>query len=714
MATQDYTNFSVGRDDAGVFRIVLNVPDKPMNVLDHNVMRELAQIVSELEQRDDVRLVVFKSSKESGFLAGADVEAIQAIRSPEQAERLIEQGQMLFSRIERLSMPTVAMLHGPCLGGGLELALACDYRIARDNSSTKIGLPEIKLGLIPGWGGTQRLPKRVGLRHALSLILTGKHLSASEALAIGLVDQAITPDQWRDEVVMLIDRLASGRSVGSFRGRTARLIAWIENLPIVRKFIFTKTEERLAKKAEHYPALFAAVRAIAASFYPNVNGYETERREFSTLIETQTCRQLIRLFFSRERARRLKTWTPDAVQVIHREPIRKLGVIGGGAMGAGIAQVAASKGYEVTVKELDAASVRAGIDRVDRLISHYSRHKGFSVEDASQLRHRIRVTDAPDAFAGVDCVVEAVVEKMDVKQAVLAEAERRIANASILATNTSALSVSEMAKSLRRPSHFAGLHFFNPVHRMELVEVVRGTETSDTTIAQLVAFVRSIGKTPIVTSDSPGFLVNRILFPYLGEAVLMVREGYKVGEIDREIRNFGMPMGPLELLDKVGLDVALHVAKTLRPILPDVDDVIEILAPLVERGQSGLKSGRGFYDYRGKQKAARTTPELVDFIDNQAQAADFADDGLSTVQRRLIYPMLAEAIRCEEEAVVQSAWAIDLAMVLGTGFAPHRGGPLSMIDQIGGDTVVTNLEQLRSQYGDRFTPPRKLLTGAER
>ncbi|MCA9137940.1 MAG: hypothetical protein KDB00_14310, partial [Planctomycetales bacterium] len=440
---------------------------------------------------------------------------------------------------------------------------------------------------------------------------------------------------------------------------------------------------------------------------------QTERHEFAKLIETETCRQLLRLFFSRERARRLATWTPDAARAIHHEPIRKLGVIGGGAMGAGIAQVAATKGYDVTVKELDLDTVRAGAQRIDHLMSNYSRHKGHRADEAEQLRKRIQVTNQSDAFVGSDCVVEAVVEKMSVKQVVLAEAERHLCGTSILATNTSALSVSEMATALERPRQFAGLHFFNPVHRMELVEVVRGADTSDTTVARLVAFVRSLGKTPIVTSDSPGFLVNRILFPYLGEAVLMVGEGGDVAEIDREIRSFGMPMGPLELLDTVGLDVALHVAETLRPILSGVDDVVEVLTPLVARRQAGLKSKRGFYDYRGKHKTPRTTAELVDFVADPPKAVDFADDGLTTIQRRLIYPMLAEAIRCQEESVVASAWAIDLGMVLGTGFAPHRGGPLSMIDQIGGDTVVTNLEQLRSQFGNRFTPPRTLLTGAE-
>lgn len=713
MSDRMLQNFTVACDETGVYRITLDVPERPMNVLNEEVMGELDQIVTELENRHDVNLVVFKSGKESGFLAGADVEVIQSIDSSQEADRLIEQGQRLFARIENLSATTLAILHGPCLGGGLELALACDYRIARDNSSTKIGLPEIKLGLIPGWGGTQRLTRRVGVRHSLSMILTGKHLSAGDAMKIGLIDLAIAPDLWRDGVLCVIQDLVSGRRIGH-RFDTAGLLRTLEKIPPVRTLLLTTARKKTAGKSTHYPALHAAIDAIADSTRHGVDGFLTERRKFCMLVNTPTCRQLLRLFFSREKARNLTTWSPNSARMIHRNPIRKIGVIGAGAMGAGIAQAAATRGFNVCIKEADDAAVHAGSARVDQLVSEYGRHKGWDDDRRRELRSLIDVRADFDSFGDADCVVEAVVERMDVKSSVLQEAEKAIPISAVLVTNTSALSVTEMAESLDRPSHFAGLHFFNPVHRMELVEVVRGEATSDATIAQLVSFVRALGKTPVVTNDSPGFLVNRILFPYLGEAVLMVREGFSVEKIDREIRRFGMPMGPLSLLDRVGLDVALHVAQTLRTVLCDVDDVIDVLTPLVYRDQVGVKSQRGFYDYRGKQVTPRETGELVDFVVEPTADVRFAPDDLSAIQRRLIYPMLAEAIRCEDAGVVQHSWAIDLAMVLGTGFAPHLGGPLSLVEQIGASTVLSNLEQLRRQFGERFSPPQSLLLGAEK
>ncbi|QEF98838.1 Fatty acid oxidation complex subunit alpha [Stieleria maiorica] len=713
MTRQQLSNLTLSLDDSGIYRVALDVPGRPMNVLNASVMAELEQAVNELETRSDVKMVVFKSTKESGFLAGADVEAIEAIESADHADRLMKQGQQLFDRIENLPMPTLAVLHGPCLGGGLELALACDYRVARDNSSTKIGLPEIKLGLIPGWGGTQRLPKLIGLKESLSMILSGKHLSARDATKIGLVDLAIQPDLWRDEIVRVIDSLAGGGSLRRKLPDAASLWRLIERIPAVHRRILSLTQKRLAGKSKHYPALAAAIRAIIDGYDPRADGFATERREFCDLIETPTCRQLLRLFFSRERARNLKTWTPHSLEMIHGDPIRTLGVIGGGAMGAGIAQAAAIRGYGVHVKEVDADAASQCSARIDRLIDDYGRHKKLDADQLRQLRDRIDVGTDFSALEDADCIVEAVVERMGVKQSVLAEAEKAASKSAILATNTSSLSVTEMAGSLSRPAHFAGLHFFNPVHRMELVEVVRGDETSDATIAQLVSFVRALGKTPIVTTDSPGFLVNRILFPYLGEAIMMVREGQSIAAIDREMREFGMPMGPLQLLDHVGLDVALHVARSLGAVMRDVDDVIEVLSPLARRNQIGLKSKRGFYDYHGKKPQPRETAEVVDFIVQPAASERFLADGLSEIQRRLVYLMMAEAIRCEERRVVEHAWAIDLAMVLGTGFALHRGGPLAVVDQIGTQTVLENMERLHSQYGDRFTPPASLQLGAK-
>ena len=701
----DYENWEVNVDARRIVRIALNVPDRPLNVLNESVMDELQHIVSEVED-SDAALLVIESSKESGFLAGADVSVIANIESPEQALHLIEKGQLLFQRIEWLTIPTIAVIHGPCLGGGLELSLACNYRIARDNSSTAIGLPEIKLGLIPGWGGTQRLPKLVGLTESLSMILQGKTKDARSALAIGLIDKAVAPEHWSNEVDAFIDTVVTGGSVTAPSSRRSLRRRLVEGTSLGRSLILKATKKRIAKSVNHYPALGAAIKAISHSFKRGVNGFECERQEFAKLLPTPTCRSLLKLFFSRESARTLSTWSSGGIRAALGEPIQTVGVVGAGTMGAGIAQLSALRGFDVIVQEIDDSAVAAGQQRIDSLLNKVAARKNWTTDQHDKIRERVLVTTDQMEMSKADLVVEAIVERMDVKKMLFDDLEHRVDDSAILATNTSSLSVDEMSGDLSRRGRFGGLHFFNPVHRMELVEVVRGKSTSDETVARLVSFVRALGKTPIVTSDSPGFLVNRVLFPYLGEAVLMVREGHDIAAIDKNLRKFGMPMGPLELLDQVGIDVALHVANSLRSVLGDTEPVAEFLSKMVEQGRLGKKANRGFYDYNKERKSRAM--EIPSVASKRRLPSDFINDGLNTTQRRLIYPMLAESVRCLDERVVQHAWMVDLAMVLGTGFAPHTGGPLHVLDTIGTKNFLVNCRLLQSVCGERFAPPRSL------
>ena len=486
-----YKNFTVNTDARGIHTVSLNVPDRPMNVLDRSVMTELEQIVSDLETRTDVKLLVIRSGKESGFLAGADVNAIANIESAEHASRLIEDGQLLFQRLEWLSVPKIVVIHGPCLGGGLEMSLACDYRIARDNSSTRIGLPEIKLGVIPGWGGTQRLPKLVGLTNALTMIMQGKHLSARDALKVGLIDRAIAPEDWEEEIETFINRIMKGEFVlqpSSRRSLTTRIL---EGNPLGRAIVFRATRKKIASKTQQYPALESAVHAIASGYKSSVDGYAVERTEFTKLLATPTCRNLLQLFFARERARSLKTWSPSEILSAHESPIQTLGVVGAGAMGAGIGQLAAMRGFRVVMKEINEDAAKSGRNRIDGMIESLAKRKGWNEGKRQDLMNKITVTAEPTPLADADLVVEAIVERMDVKQNVFKDLDLRVKPNTILATNTSSLSVDEMAGVVSRPGDFGGLHFFNPVHRMELVEVVRGAKTSDATVARLVAFVRA-------------------------------------------------------------------------------------------------------------------------------------------------------------------------------------------------------------------------------
>ncbi len=704
LAEQHYDAFHVATNAKGVMTVAMDVPQRPMNVFTQSVMEELEAIVSEIESRSDLRLIVFRSGKESGFLAGADVRDIASINGPAQAGRLIDAGQQLFHRVDHLKTPTLAVIHGPCLGGGLEWSLACDYRIARDNSSTKIGLPEIKLGVIPGWGGTQRLPRQVGLVQSLGMILQGKTVSAHTAAKIGLIDRAISPDDWEDGVERFIEEVLRGdiRTKLPLRKRAQR---YLEFTKLGRSWILRKARAKIHSKAEQYPALPAAIHAIETGLQKQGAGYVTERSEFVKLLATPTCRSLLNLFFARESARDIKTWATRADRAdIHFHEIRHVGVIGAGAMGAGIGQFAAVRGYDVAFREVDESAAQTGRVRVAKLMATYADRNRLNADERRELDERILMSTDDDAIVLSDLVVEAAVERIDIKQQIFARLDALVATDCILATNTSSLSVDAIATGNEHPERVAGLHFFNPVHRMELVEVVRGEHTNDDTITRLVAFVRSLGKTPIVTKDAPGFLVNRVLFPYLGEAVMMFSEGYSPTEIDRELRRFGMPMGPLELIDQVGVDIAKHVATSLGGVITGLDPAVDVLNKMVERGDLGKKSGSGFYRYQDDkvlpQKLAALSPPVSSEPDD-----GFADDGMTLLQRRLVYPMLRESVLCKEQGIVREDWMIDLAMVLATGFAPHRGGPLRVIDRIGAGIVNENLKRLQVAHGKRFSPP---------
>ena len=714
MKTGPYNNFTVTADDRGVVTAVLNVPDRPMNVFSKDVLEELRAIVHELQQAKHIKVALFRSGKESGFLAGADITGFTEVKSREQANAMISGGQDLFSEIEKLPCKTIAAIHGPCLGGGLEFSLACKHRIARDSDSTKIGVPEIMLGLIPGWGGTQRLPKQVGLSTGMKMILTGKHLSAKEAYSSGLVDRVVDSERWDEGIAEFVDDVLQNRNLDDPAKRRPLAQRLMDATGIGRSIVFRMTEKQIRSNVKQYPALGAALKAVKAAYPGGPKGFATEREEFVKLIETPTCHSLLGLFFGREKARTLKTWSPDHADAVKDAPIKTVGVIGAGAMGAGIGLLAANRGYEVIMKEIDRAASEDAQRRMTKSIDKMAARKHWDDAKRMELLGRIEVTEIDMPLKPCDLVVEAVVERDDVKDRVFGTLDRVVQESAILASNTSSLSVTRMATSTNRPNQVAGLHFFNPVHRMELVEVVRAEKTDDLTIARLVGFVKALGKTPIVTTDSPGFMVNRVLFPYLGEAVLMVTEGFGIEQIDKEIRRFGMPMGPLELLDQVGLDVAHHVASSLMDTMPEVKPVVDQFSGLLEHGYLGKKSGRGFYRYpKGKKTGATILPGINADLVPPDLGNDYHNDGMTAIQRRLIYPMLSESIKCYDEGVVKEPWAIDLAMVLGTGFSPPRGGPLHVVDSIGADTVVSNLKRLQEKLGDRFQPPPRLTAMAQ-
>jgi 3-hydroxyacyl-CoA dehydrogenase/enoyl-CoA hydratase/3-hydroxybutyryl-CoA epimerase len=703
--TTAFKHFLVERDARNVAVVTIDVQGSPVNIFADEVVQELIEIVNQLE-RETPRAVVFRSNKPTGFLAGADVKRIQRIPTEEEARTVQSVGQQLFDRIENLPCPTIAAIHGVCLGGGLEFALSCKYRVAKNDSQTKIGLPEVSLGLIPGWGGTQRLPKLVGLRQALRLILEGSSLSAAKAAAIGLVDLATGAETFDSELKQFVDDRLNGQP--THRKGRGLVGALLEGTGPGRSIFLSVTKRKLGNRVHDYPALPAALRAISAGLKGgHAIGLAAERAEFPPLLFGPVSRNLIDLFFRREQARKPSTWVSS-----DRTPrkVRKAAVVGAGTMGAGIAQLLAFNGIPVVLKDINDQIASAGRKKVESLTADAAAKGVVSSAEAEAVLKNVTATSEWSPLTDVDLVIEAVIEREDVKRDVFHQLSEKLRPDAVLASNTSALSVSRLAQGIANPGRIAGLHFFNPVHKMHLVEVIRGQTTDDDSIATLVELVRKLGKVPIVVADSPGFLVNRILFPYLDEAVRLVTEGVPGETVDREAVRFGMPMGPLELLDQVGIDVASDVAGTLGKLRNEPGPTPERLASMAKEGSTGQKSGRGFYSYVDGKRGKPThwaTPSAVQTL--PASEADAT--GLTQIQTRLIYPMINEAAKCLD-GVVSEAWAVDLAMVLGTGFAPFRGGPLHVADAVGLPLLVSKLEALARSSGNRYEPCALLKTMA--
>ncbi len=691
MNSRELTNFDLHQDSRGVLTAILNVPHAPVNVFNPSVLADLAGLIAMVEKNSDVQALVFRSGKESGFLAGADVHQIEQLHSEEEARHASWIGQSLFAKIEALPIPTVAVIQGPCLGGGLEFALACKYRLVVNDPRTKLGLPEVELGILPGWGGTQRLPRLIGVTKALPMVLAGKKLGAKQALDAGLADRLAEPAELDAELQSLLtDALDGWRP----EPRKKKLFAWfLDETPVGRWLALRQARNKIASNDKHYPALQAILEAVSVGLRQTGDtGFDKERRHFAQLALSPTSRHLVQLFFQREKARTAATWV--SVGSEKPAPIGKVGIIGGGVMGAGIAHWCASQGFAVALKEVNADLLAQGLSRVRGLFDAAVKKKAMTEQEAKFRLESIHGGTTWDGFADVDLVIEAATEKLDVKQAIFRDVVKHVPWNAILTTNTSALSVTALAAAVPEPERVVGLHFFNPVHKMQLVEIVTTVHVPDSKIARLVELVKKLGKTPVVCADTPGFVVNRILFPYLDEAVRLVHDGVPADRIDRVIERFGMPMGPLELLDQVGIDVASHVADSLASLSPQPSPTPDHLHKMLKAGALGRKANRGFYDYvKGRKRKLVSKDSKVN--------ADITD---RVIEERLVLRLVNEAAKVVAVGVVTEAWMVDLAMVLGTGFAPHTGGPLAYAGQVGVPSLLHQLEQWELKAGARFAP----------
>ena len=692
----------VGADGVGL--LTFDDRDRTHNVLTDEVLRSLEAVVAEAAAASDggtLRALLIRSGKTGSFIVGADVRAISALAESRDRRRAVEaarSGQVLFARIAALPVPTVAAIRGVCLGGGTELALACDYRICDDDDRTRIGLPEVQLGILPAWGGTTRLPRLVGLRAALGLVLTGKPARVSKARRIGLVHRVVPRQQFEERSLEFVRELAGGslpnRLAHRPRGIYGRIL---DGTAPGRALVLRAARKRvLARTGGRYPAPLKILQVIRRGLGMSVAAsLELEAGAAGELIVSPQCRNLLFLFQLREGARR-GPWAAGG----RAEPVRRMAVIGAGRMGGGIAQVAAYNGISVRMKDVRQEAVAGGLAHARSIFDGAVKRRTLKPRDARDRMGRI---SGGVSYAGVghaDLVVEAVVERMEVKKAVLAEVEDVVGSAAVIATNTSSLSVDEMASVLARPGRFAGMHFFGPVHRMPLVEIVRGVETDSDTVETIATLVVRMGKVPVVTRDGPGFLVNRVLGLALNEAGHLLDEGCDGKALDKIWTDFGMPMGPCRLIDEVGMDIVRDAGDRLAEALGDRMDPAASLVALGESGRLGRKGGLGFYVYAaGKMKGFDPTV----YADMGQSSRRFSPDP-AHVRDRIVLAMVNEAARILEDGIVNSAADVDLGMVMGTGFPPFRGGLLRYADDCGPKEVLKAIEAFCNSLGPRFQP----------
>jgi 3-hydroxyacyl-CoA dehydrogenase/enoyl-CoA hydratase/3-hydroxybutyryl-CoA epimerase len=685
--------------------LLLDVADRSVNVFNRQVFADLEAALDELAKNTSSLLLTVSSAHPSKPIAGADLQEFAKVASAAEARAFSELGQKVFGKLAALRMPTLAVIQGPCLGGGLEFALACDYRLVVDHPKTQLGLPEVELGIIPGWGGTQRLPRQVGVESALKMILGGRRLNARQALRWGLADAvASSPDDVANELRRL-GHLALKKGKRRLDGFPLR--SWrqriLESNRLGRSMILRGAQRVLQQRVpDDMPAPAEALVAVRVGLTQGMEaGLAHERQAIGRLVTTSACRNLVGLFFAREQARKGSAESAT--------PVRRIAVVGAGTMGAGIAQLAAVRGFEVVVQEVSEDALAAGMARIAGLFAMAVERGVLKQEEVNQKLAALRSTTNWEGFGEVDLVVEAVLEELPLKQSVFRELEKHTRPETILATNTSSLLVRQLQDGLAHPERVAGLHFFNPVHKMPLVEVIRAPRTAELVGARCTQWAAALGKTPVTVQDSPGFVVNRILMPYLEEAIHLAVEGMPVERIDQTMRRFGMPMGPLELLDQVGLDVAAHVAQSVQPSLGQRFPPNQGFEQMRQRGWLGQKSGVGFYHYQGAKKKVNTvavallreggnegSQTLTDALPAAVQAREARD--------RMVLLMVNEALACLDEKLAADADTIDLAMVLGTGWAPHRGGPLHYAAERGYAEVFRTMTDLAQRHGLRFTP----------
>ncbi|MCH7726562.1 MAG: enoyl-CoA hydratase/isomerase family protein [Planctomycetes bacterium] len=691
-----------------VVLLALDMPGKGANVLSQSVLQELEAHLDELEKRDDLAGLIISSGKPGTFIAGADLREFAASlgAAKEEIIQICRRGQMLFSRLSKCPFVTVAAIDGICVGGGAELAIWCDRRVMTNNPKTEFGFPEVKLGLFPGWGGTVRAPRIVGLANAVELITGGESVDAEAARAMGLSSDVVPPEHLIDAAVNVI---RSEQATGEFRADRQRWSKPVSMNETELGFLGVTASALVQQKtAGKYPAPMAALEMMLETAELDAESACLREAEgMADLFGTDVNAALLNVFFLNDRIKKDKGI--DAGDAAARS-IETVGVVGAGIMGAGIAAANVKRKVSVVISDASDEALTVGAKNVLEEVAYDKKTGGANAQRAIDFCPLLNISVADAEMATCDLVIEAVVENADVKRAIFARLEPQLGEQTILASNTSTIPITQLARDLQHPDRFCGIHFFNPVRRMKLVEVIRGEQTSDETVVTAVAYAKRIGKMPIVVNDGPGFIINRLLFPYMNESIELICEGAELQKIDKASTGFGMPMGPIALFDMVGLDTSIYAGRVMWEAFPDRIKVSKVLPALMKAGRLGQKSGRGFYNYENRKKRAEPDPTLQPLLDSHIR-----DDKQFTreeLQDRLFLPMLLEATRAIEERIVRNVRDIDFGLIFGLGFPPFRGGLLHWADTLGAEKIVETLKPYE-QLGERYKPTPLLLEMAK-
>ncbi|TWT37205.1 Fatty acid oxidation complex subunit alpha [Posidoniimonas corsicana] len=705
MSGSSHTSLAV--HDDGLAVITLDRQGSSANLLSSGVLDEIEGHLNALDKRSGVSGLVFVSAKSGIFIAGADLTEFAAglDQSDEEVQRVSQRGQQLLGRLATCGYVTVAAIDGICVGGGAELAVWCDRRILTTSSKTQFGFPEVKLGLFPGWGGTARTPRMIGLSNAVELVTGGESVGAHEAAKLGLAEDLVSDAEGLIDAARRM--VAAESDSGDY---LADRKAWSDPItidPTELGFLGATASAYIqGQTGGHYPAPLAALELMLEASQVDLEAAcEMESQRFAPLFGSPVNRSLLNVFFLQDRAKKTDVGSrqsPDESSE-HWQHARRVSVIGAGIMGQGIAAANVKRGIAVSMSDMREESLLAGISGVVREASYNKQTKSVDAELAIERSALVDAALSDAELGWADIVIEAVVENLEVKHQLFERLERHLGERTILCSNTSTIPISQLAEGLAHPDRFCGLHFFNPVRKMPLVEVIRGKRTSEATIAAMAYYARRLGKTPVIVNDGPGFLVNRLLLPYMNEAALLVSEGVPIKDVERAAKDFGMPMGPITLYDVVGLDTCLHAGGVMLEAFPDRVVPATIVERLVEAGRLGQKNGRGFFDYPsakpGKPPKGVPSDEAAKLIDEDRRRAEVD----APIVDRLMLPMLLEATRAVEDGVAADVRDVDLALILGIGFPPHKGGLFHWADTIGAAAILERLKPLEP-LGERFRP----------